>query len=1563
MAGSIVDSLSAPIRQRYREVSEAARQQSLAIAGNPRFYRGGRLEDIERGLIQELESLTGETRHWYESVFPEIFRRGAQEGRAKSGGGGGRYRLTVDDQNVISQMADEGANDHAIANEFAKRDVHRMMDDLKVGRDDPKSLTRLVHREGVRGMRYSDGRRFQIATYNDMALTARSEVAFNVGTITAAQRQGFTAFRISDGPDCGLSAHNDPQRADGLVVHSEDALEWPLSHPYCQRRFTPEKDGPKVPISIGKRKFKVSSLPGMIPPGALAAGAGIAVGGSLAVALADANLRKRLTSIAFKSRPWWQQFQLRIGKMLEMMERQGLAEIIDIRTGQAIKSTAAGLRENIASYADTVMEGAEELPEHVAHVIGVSANASKKVVGDAFESFMEFVNFEREQAGEFLGKVLPFDRREVIFDSFSRASRGWQLNKWTKFTFPKVGKPFVNFNQYPAMAQRFFLDRLGLVDRLGGAAPFRLRIPGGFMYDRAARVIVTPHKWVRLTGTARVRWDSLLQGATTPKELFKFLPHIRLNPNGLVRAGFGFANGKVLPSLSMVGRGPLRMMTRMNPGGSLSTTVRLVTKGWANFSVSINTELEVIRTAIKEHGLFDLKEFTSLEKVSNQFDLLRASVRDQVKVTGRKISQANWEDFSIRSLAAELRVYGFSVFDIARTFRIKWEDALTLVQRAKVFFRETMDNAGAWYRRTFRGADVLDLTGAKTRFDLFEDGSAQPPNALTGKLTPEPAAIEGSPKAVGQAHAHEAANRVSSMFNDLFPKAFPEKVQWVVVDELPGEAVARYEVVNDFPTIQVRRSTWDRWDDEVAELWDSSAQAGHFNKRITDRSSLFTHEMAHHLETQLTDLQKQELLNRLRRLPLWKREKIAGASAEEILAKEVWGNQALIGKNVSIYAMKNQYEFMAESLTEYLMSPRPSEVSRVVGGFFTDIFGPEGVGLGGDATTTISRTGPERLVQAAENIPSIQDLRETWWSREPQWRIKSNIFDLFNVSYPAMGNSNHPSMSTWDAVREYVGGNSPDEIFNLNIFRESASPWASQIQERVEQIGASFGVKTERILNIDPRWITAPDGLILLPDVGFVFSGNASVSAKSIKSWEEYYTEQILKNGEIPEHALPQLMKVGDWLLPRSTNNVTRSQMVALSKIGLYDQSLGAKTGIEGIYIRSRVLEVQDKLLEDLTDLATGFSEKFDINDPTGELFGESTLDKDQLDHGYAKFLNEATDFINNMQVTNEPEVQLFADAIGSYQNLNDQLAAAANPPAISQAAQEFEDLHELMVKSYLPWSRELDAVDIANIKAYNSEFYLFSNNIMRRAAGQVGLSDDQLLQAAYRINTAPAWVQRQMVENYLDELSAAGKHLSPEAIEDLRRNKGTAMLNAAEHHRNGTLNFFDLVQGPIENYDREIRTALAKAAKFHPGAPDENLVTLTEPGAPLRVWRGTTFHALPDQGALPANLSWKAPDGAWDAEVWESLVGERLFDHATVVSTTINERFAFDWASSRPGEDRVVFEVLVPPGIAAGYITDVITGAHEWEYLVRGGYALRVTSVDVRGAIPKIYGTLELPE
>lgn len=89
--------------------------------------------------------------------------------------------------------------------------------------------------DGVTAIVYANGRRVGLSTYTDMVARTKSALAYQEGMFNQAEALGVGWMEIMDGPGCGWTSHDDPRKADGLIVPLAEARLYPISHPNCRR--------------------------------------------------------------------------------------------------------------------------------------------------------------------------------------------------------------------------------------------------------------------------------------------------------------------------------------------------------------------------------------------------------------------------------------------------------------------------------------------------------------------------------------------------------------------------------------------------------------------------------------------------------------------------------------------------------------------------------------------------------------------------------------------------------------------------------------------------------------------------------------------------------------------------------------------------------------------------------------------------------------------------------------------------------------------------------------------------------------------------------------------------------------------------------------------------------------------------------------------------------------------------------------------------------------------------------------------------------------------------------
>lgn len=112
----------------------------------------------------------------------------------------------------------------------------------KTAEDAGIDLALALRDQRISAIVYADGRRVGLTTYTDMVMRTKTAQAYQEGGFQQGRTLGIEWWEIMDGPDCGLSFHDDPTLADGLIVDTTTAERWPISHPNCVRVTTPRPD-------------------------------------------------------------------------------------------------------------------------------------------------------------------------------------------------------------------------------------------------------------------------------------------------------------------------------------------------------------------------------------------------------------------------------------------------------------------------------------------------------------------------------------------------------------------------------------------------------------------------------------------------------------------------------------------------------------------------------------------------------------------------------------------------------------------------------------------------------------------------------------------------------------------------------------------------------------------------------------------------------------------------------------------------------------------------------------------------------------------------------------------------------------------------------------------------------------------------------------------------------------------------------------------------------------------------------------------------------------------------
>lgn len=244
-----LDTLQEPLIEKYQQAWSRVLAEQQDLENNPlKYRRRARLVEVRRSIEAAMKDLDGEAEAWVANQLPKAYLAGA------SAGGGG---VTADAFSQINQQAvqrlSNGLFNELLAatdgvNASTKKLIRAVAQDQalqkaiegKTANQAAKEMRRVLEAKGIHAVTYSDGSKHGLGEYSEMAMRTTTAKAYNSGTLGAHADVKF--FEIFDGPECGLSFHDDPTLALGLVVDRSTAEKFLISHPRCRRAFGPRPD-------------------------------------------------------------------------------------------------------------------------------------------------------------------------------------------------------------------------------------------------------------------------------------------------------------------------------------------------------------------------------------------------------------------------------------------------------------------------------------------------------------------------------------------------------------------------------------------------------------------------------------------------------------------------------------------------------------------------------------------------------------------------------------------------------------------------------------------------------------------------------------------------------------------------------------------------------------------------------------------------------------------------------------------------------------------------------------------------------------------------------------------------------------------------------------------------------------------------------------------------------------------------------------------------------------------------------------------------------------------------
>ena len=241
------DALAAPLLSAYAAAWDRIIAQLVDLAASPRTRnQRRRLVAAVQAIRDALADVDAAAAAWATQQLPEVYVLGGVAGAAAAASDYVFSQIDTDAVRVLANgLLDEllAATRHTnaqIVNLVRTAAGEAAFQALIEGRgaaQAARELRDLLSQSGVLTLRYNDGSIHTAREYATMAIRTTTARAYNIGTLNGGSANGIAFWEIFDGPDCGLSFHDDPLLANGLIVDTNVAATYVLAHPSCRRSF------------------------------------------------------------------------------------------------------------------------------------------------------------------------------------------------------------------------------------------------------------------------------------------------------------------------------------------------------------------------------------------------------------------------------------------------------------------------------------------------------------------------------------------------------------------------------------------------------------------------------------------------------------------------------------------------------------------------------------------------------------------------------------------------------------------------------------------------------------------------------------------------------------------------------------------------------------------------------------------------------------------------------------------------------------------------------------------------------------------------------------------------------------------------------------------------------------------------------------------------------------------------------------------------------------------------------------------------------------------------------
>lgn len=217
------------------------------VVDDPQRRREARnLKDLIRLHEREMGRLAEVSQAWWGDTLPTIMEGGAVSLAADLGrevSWGQTHREAV--RRFVERSWDDIARRLQQIDRSTKRALRGWVRDRtraalmesRTATQAGRELANVAARNGLWQVTYADGAKVPMKHYSDMLLRTVTADAYNEGTLLQAELEDVEWMQYFDSPDCGVTYHEDPVKADGMIVPRSEVV--PKSHPNCVRDVRP----------------------------------------------------------------------------------------------------------------------------------------------------------------------------------------------------------------------------------------------------------------------------------------------------------------------------------------------------------------------------------------------------------------------------------------------------------------------------------------------------------------------------------------------------------------------------------------------------------------------------------------------------------------------------------------------------------------------------------------------------------------------------------------------------------------------------------------------------------------------------------------------------------------------------------------------------------------------------------------------------------------------------------------------------------------------------------------------------------------------------------------------------------------------------------------------------------------------------------------------------------------------------------------------------------------------------------------------------------------------------